>query len=270
VKLAASDVTFGRLERPNDLKDPFDPSASRYNAVRVIAQRTTTANGPIDLTLARLWGLSKSNVSASAVAILDDRMAAYEPPAAGRSPLIPVTLLKSKFESEAATGPDEYGYDPVADKVTAGPDEVPEVHIYPDNVASGNFGLLNIGTSNQSGPGVAEQIENGVSQRNLMDEIGQARLEFTDDGGISKSYLITGDTGIKASLQKSFDLRIGEIVGIPLNSTVVGNGSNATFTIIDVRFGRLMEANLSGKPKTIILQPVLNGMKPRRKPFYSK
>jgi hypothetical protein len=49
------------------------------------------------------------------------------------------------------------------------------------------------------------------------------------------------------------------VVGFFLHSRVVDAGSNAVFTIVGIRFGRVMEVDLSGSPenKRLVLQPVV-------------
>src|SRR4029434_1476484 len=96
-----------------------------------------------------------------------------------------------------------------------------------------------------------QQILNGISQEDLILSVGQPELEFYDDGGSPKTYAMTGTTGLKATLQTPLDARLGTVVGLPVNSTVVQNGANATYTITGLRFGRIMNVQLSTGQKHV-------------------
>jgi hypothetical protein len=169
------------------------------------------------------------------------------------------------------SGSDSYGWEPVDGEVTTGGDDIPEVKLYPDKQKStgkkgsgdeesdggGNFGTLNIGVGNQGNPYLRGQIENGVTSEDLENEIGTSEVTFYDDDGDAKVYFITGNPGISAGIESSIESRVGDVVGFFLHSDVEKDGSNATYTIVAIRFGRLMDVQLSGKDKYLYVQPVL-------------
>ncbi len=67
VILASSDIEFGSYSRTTQI---FTPGGAGGNAVRVTARRTTgSANGPLNLLFAPIFGVSSINVSRQAVAI---------------------------------------------------------------------------------------------------------------------------------------------------------------------------------------------------------
>ncbi len=47
------------------------------------------------------------------------------------------------------------------------------------------------------------------------------------------------------------------MIGFFLYSTVVQSGANATYTIVDVKFGRVMHVELRSGTKEIVVQPVV-------------
>jgi len=179
------DVTFGWLEDPTDLTDSFTTYTplGYYNAVRVLARRTPSSpGGQVPLTLAQFMGHNQSSVSASAVAVLDDRFVGYRPPVIGTTPLIPLTILKSSEENPEDTydyqkehGDDNFGYDPDTGEIVNS-DGIPEIRLFPQKgggqiageSAPGNFGILNIGVGNQGESTIEEQILNGVSRHQLI------------------------------------------------------------------------------------------------------
>ncbi len=261
IKLTNPNVTFGRLEKPENLADPFLPGAAPYNAVRVVAQRTQgSPNGPLDLTLARFWGMNTTNVSATAVAVLEDRASGYRPlkntPNGAGGTLIPFTMKKSIFDTQAESGPDQFKYNKEAGQVIGGPDSIREVHLYPNSDENGNFGLLNIGNPSQSQGLVASQITNGVTKADLIAEVGVPELMFITDSGEAKTYTMTGTAGMKASLEPDLEARLGQVVGFGIHTSATQSGANIIYTVVGIRYGRIMEVMLNGKNKRIVIQPV--------------
>ena len=235
--------------------------ASAFNAVRVTARREDDGtNGPVDFVFAPIFGKQHTDVLASSTAAFDDRLVGYRPPS-GSGPLIPFTIDETVFVTEMATGGDGYGYDEDTGTVEVGGDGVREINLYPHvTAASGNFGLLNIGTPNHGTPALRDHIEDGVPAEDLEIETGASELTFYDEDGNPTTYYITGDPGLRATLESSVEERVGDVVGYLLHDSVVPDlhGSNATYHITEIRFARVMAVELHGGPSNrgIWLQPV--------------
>ncbi len=81
------------------------------------------------------------------------------------------------------------------------------------------------------------------------------------------SYDVLGDPGIRAGVEDAMQAKIGKVVGFFLYRSVTEQGSNAVFDISCMRFGRVMDVELSGSVhgqgggnttmKAIIIQPVV-------------
>ncbi len=266
VNLPKANVVFGRIDDPTNYYAPFNTATTDYNAVRVVVQRTSaSADGPIGLILAAIWGTTAADVGANAVAVLDDRMSGFRPTS---DTLLPFTIHIEKYESQKARGMDDYSFNADLGEVSRSSDDVFEVKLYPYKLSgsettqeefegSGNFGILNIGVENQGQPPVAEQIEASVTADDLEAEVGARTLEFYDNDGNSQSYNMTGNPGLKASLNSPLESRVGDVVGFFVHTDVTLNGSNAEYKIVGIRFGRLMDVRLNGKDKYLIVQPVL-------------
>lgn len=255
--VTSPDVVFGRIDL-NSATSPIDTSVSpdQYNAVRVITRREQgSSNGPIEFFFAPIFGKHKGEASASATAAFDDRVSGFEP---GVGDLWPLTMSLAAYEAGVEAGIDLYDYDGNTDNVYSGEDGVPEVNMYPENLAPGNFGLLNIGVGNQGEPSIAAHIEDGVPPEHLENEIGTTEMTFYDADGDPVNYYITGNSGLKASLEASLQSRIGDIVAIPIHDSVSGTGANATYQIVGFRFARVMDAKLQGSPDSrgVWMQPV--------------
>ncbi len=224
------------------------PPGDFPNAVQVVARRTTGGlNGPLDFFFSPIFGNATSDISATAVAVFDDRVIGFDPES-GPGYLVPFTMNDNIFQAELAGGSDTYQYDSGTDSVSTGSDGVGEINLYPYNLAPGNFGLLNIGTANQGAPAMRAQIEDGVTGADLQAEIGTDDLTFFDSGGNPVSYDVTGNPGLTVSLRSSVEARIGDVVAFLLHNQVTAQGSNSVYTITEIRFGRVMNIQLTGPP----------------------
>ena len=231
--------------------DPVD-----YNAVQVIVRRSSTGtNGPVSLMFASIFGMSTSDVSASAVAVFNDRFSALETASAGPA-ILPLTMDINEYNSQLAAGGDNYGYDSSTSTIDTSSDGLPEVDPYPIKSSPGNFGLLNIGLPSMGTPGLADHITNGVPPEDFVTEIGTSEVVFYQDDGTPVTYDIGGDPGITASLEPSFATHLGEPVSFFLHDSVTGTGSGSVYHIVGMRWGRLMDVSLKSGTKQIIIQPM--------------
>jgi hypothetical protein len=261
VVLEPKDIVVGRFDY-DKASAPLD-LASSPNAVLTTPRFTKDSpNGPVFNFFASILGFRTTDVSATAVAAFDDRFAAYAQPSGG--PLIPVSIHVDLYDDLLVNGPDDFTYDEDLDLVKSFPDGISEVRLFPYSASdppagSGNFGLMNVGTENQGVPAVAAQIENGIAPADLEIETGARELTFFDDGGNPVNYEVTGSPGIDASLVTSLESRLGDVVGFFVHSDVVDSGSNATYTIVRIAFGRVVDVNLTGahEDRQLLIQPVV-------------
>ena len=267
-----TDIVIGYLANPHNLSATLQiVPLDQCNAVLVIARRTSSSSGgEIPLFFAPMWGMNSSAVSASAIAVLDDRFYAYR---GGNA--VPFTLHMDTWDDEIiqGNGADDYSYDKYTGSIIWSPDGVPEAKLFPNkegpsnngkgkgkgggNDGAGNFGILHIGSGSNGVPYLREQIRNGISQDDFVDMTGEPMVKFYDyDSGDEVIYLINGNPGIKAGLKDAMEEKVGHVVGIFLHNSVSGTGSNAVFTVVTMRFGRVMDVDLTGNDKAIMIQPV--------------
>ncbi len=258
--VAGSDIIVGFI---SDLRDPTDmisPGATPFNAVQVMVRREDNNNGELPMFFASIFGVSSVPLRAVAIAGVEDGFSAFRPPGSGTSPLLPFSISINKFTDQITNGngPDLWSWN----ENTRVPDQVPdgenEIWIFPTGGdAAGNFGTLNIGIGSLSTSALGGQIENGITDAELMGEIGTGNLSFVDSGGNSTTYSMTGNPGISGGMAPYVQARVGDVVAYFVHDGVTMQGSNATFNIIDLRFGRLFEVDLTGNPanKRIVLQP---------------
>ncbi len=254
-----SDIVLGWIDVESGTS-PIDSGAlfGSFNAVQVTIRCTRdSTNGPVPLLFAQLFGKHFSNVTATAVAVLDDRIVGYDTGADGPA-IMPLTININDYNNALNGSMDLYSYDPASDSVSLGADGEYEVNLYPDRQAPGNYGLLNIGLPSMSAAELTRQIENGIPPEEFERETGYAELTFYDEDGNSMSYDITGTPGMKISLEDSFKIYEGRLIAFFVHDTVVDNGANTVYTIRGMRWGRVMDVNLTGGPKNSIfaIQPV--------------
>jgi hypothetical protein len=238
--------------------DP-NPTPANYNAVQVVVRRSKdSSNGPVRFFFAPIFGKHTTSVSASAVAVYDDHFAAYDVSIPGSANLWPFTISTGQYDNWVAGSTDNYQYNPETDQVGNGQDGAVEVRLYPDKLAPGNYGLLNIGSPNQSTTTLEGQIISGVSASDVELEVGTSELTFYDANGDPLGYNMTGNPGLKAALEGDIKARVGDVVAFFVHDNVLNSGSNVTYHITGIRFARVMYVLLQGSSpnRGLWMQPV--------------
>jgi len=267
--VSAEDIAAGWLN-VNSATEALNsnPVPKDYNAVKVTLRRESSelqgANGAVKLYFAPVLGWLVGETQATATAVFDDRVASVQV-VEEAADMMPFTIHRDAFEQELAEGGDNYAYNESSGAISSSSDGIREVRIYPYPLSGsgytegdGNFGVLNIGTGNQGIAAEEQQIINGVPASDFELEIGTSDLTFYDDGGAPVTYDITGSPGMAASLKTVLATKIGQVVGFFLHDNVILSGSNAIYTITDIRYGRVMDVRLTGNPneRGVFIQPV--------------
>ncbi len=268
-----TDIIIGYLADPQDRSATLQiVSLDQCNAVQVIARRTSNNGGEIPLFFAPLWGINSSAVGASAIAVLDDRFYGYAPSQSGGL-AIPFALDEQVWNDQiiAGNGSDEFSFDLATGNVSTSPDSIKEVKLFPDklgpseeeeNDGAGNFGILHIGSGSLGTSTIVDQIANGISADDLIDMTGEPMIKFYDQVSgepvvfNAVTYDILADPGLKVGMENAMQANMGKKIGFFLYSNVSGTGSNTVFTVVGMRFGRVMRVDLNGNDKAIVLQPV--------------
>ncbi|MBN2446333.1 MAG: hypothetical protein JXO22_06400 [Phycisphaerae bacterium] len=256
------DLVFGYLADATDRDTPLDLSQpSLFNSVQVKLHCNDGTNGPIGLGFARIFGVSSTDLSVSALATAEDGIVGYSSEGSTNPQILPLALQVNVWMNLLATGPtcnnDDYSYDPDSDTVSSGGDSLPELNLYPGagsgQLPPGNFGTVDIGSSNNSTRDLARQILYGISDEDLAYFGGE--LRFGPDG----TLLLNGDTGLSAGIKDELTEIIGEPRSIPLFTTVSGPGNNAEFVIVGFAGVRILDVRLTGpmNKKHVIIQPAI-------------
>ncbi|MCH7597286.1 MAG: hypothetical protein IID35_12110 [Planctomycetes bacterium] len=256
----SGDIVIGYLSNPNDPNEVLnfdDPNT--FNTVKVMVHRDDTGNGPIELFFAGIFGVATANVTASAFASFRNDVGGFQVYEGGpNAGLLPFTLHRDAWnglmDGTWSTG-DNFSYDPDTDTVSAGPDGIPEINVFPGSgtmqLPSGNFGTVDFGNSNNSTADLSRQILEGLNSDDLSYFDGT--LALGEDG----TLVVNGDTGLSAGIKDELAAIIGMPRTIALFEDVTGNGNNAIYTITGFVGIRIMSVQLTGPPadKGLIMQP---------------
>ncbi|NLX12523.1 MAG: hypothetical protein GXY44_02575 [Phycisphaerales bacterium] len=244
------DILIGYLSDPNNLNQSIDVSNDIYfNSIRVAVRRDDIRNGSINTFFANIFGISSVESRASATAVIRDGVTGFRIPQ-GQSvncQLLPFTLKDTKWD-ELLVGTwsvgDKYSYDPETGTVTAGPDGILELNLYPgagaEQLPPGNFGTVDIGAPNNSTSDIVRQILHGINAYDLSFFGGELQL-----GTVDNPLILNGDTGLSAAVKDPFEKIKGQPRIIPLFSTVSGPGNNAMYTIVGFAGIRPLHRNFS-------------------------
>lgn len=258
--LGSSDVVIGYLNDPMDMTETLsfvDPDD--FNSVQVIARRDTVSNGPIDLFFAPVFGRTTAEVTASATATFKNGVVGYSvPPGGANASVLPLALhidaWNGLMNGTWSLG-DNWAYEPATGDVTAGADNIQELNLFPGNglaqLPPGNFGTVDLGSSNNSTADLSRQITDGLNSDDLAALGGE--LVLGEDG----TLLLNGDTGLSAAIKDDLMAIIGMPRAIPLFDQVSGPGNNAMFRIVGFAGIQIVEVKLTGpmNAKRVVIQP---------------
>lgn len=252
---SGGDIVIGNLDNPSLASSSLTfTNPNLFNAVQVHVSKSASANGVVPLFFGRIFGMEGQALDAQATAALLNNISGFQVPVDGSDlGILPFALDLDTWNGMLnGGGTDAFAWDEGTQSIVSGHDGVREINLYPQGTGSpGNRGTIDIGGSNNSTADIARQIVHGVSQADL-DHIGGA-LKLDSSG---KLYL-NGDTGISAGVKDELTSIRGKPRIIPLFSSVVGPGNNATYTIVKFAGVRILDVKLTGamSGKRVIIQP---------------
>lgn len=259
-EVGPADIVLGTFDFQQP-KAPLDTTGlNRFNAVQVTTRRSAdSANGAILFYFAIVLGMSTGHAQASAIAAMDDRVSGFNLALNDGADLLPFTLHIDLYDDMCANGSDAYQF---TGSPVAGSDGIPEVIVFPwkesgdGPIGSGNFGVLNFDGGGAAA--VAWQIQNGLTPAQLQAGAGTSNLVYVDDVGNPVTYELNGKTGAMSSMKDDLNARLGDVVGFFVHDQVTGTGENAMFRNVGIRFGRIMNVQLTGAQadRDLTLQPV--------------
>lgn len=236
--LDPSDVQTGLWERYNRR---FYSGLGPPNAVSIHVQRLRSRGNGVSLFFAKIFGLSETDLSATAIAAYDDRFVGFDPGAHGGARILPFTKHIDAYDPHVANGTEVVLF-------PAGSDVA-------DSDISGNFGSVNF--RGNGGSDMADLVDGGVQPSDLYNNFGIDELTYLDDSGNAVRYDIDGTPGMMKSLEPHLEALIGQVVGFFVHDEAEPGGSNTLYRNVGIRFGRVIRVNLHGSNPEFVVQPAV-------------
>ncbi|WP_152053326.1 pilus assembly protein TadG-related protein [Tautonia marina] len=258
------DVVLGYIADPMNPASPFLSDASlaaNFNSVQVRAARSEERGGIVPAFFARAIGIDGASVRVRGTATaMNYSIAGFSSESSQNADLLPIVLDQEAYErmiSPTSSNGDKYRYDTDTGQVASGTDGIPESVLYPVKSGSpGNWGTVNIGTTNNSTSTLGAQIRYGVTPQQLSRYPG-GKLTLSQSDSDGPYVMLEGDPGISAGIKDDLTAIIGKPRTIPIYSENSGNGNNAQYKVVDFAAVRVLSVNFKGNPKYVIVQPAL-------------
>lgn len=249
------DFVVGHLPNPSDQSSVFNTTTLPFNAVSVTARRSGDQNGSLRLFFAPILGRELVDLSAQAVAVYEGQISGFtvtgHNPHVTHSKLLPFALdIDVWNQVSSGVGPDDWTYNPTTQTVSEGGDGIHEAKLYgTKNGTAGNFGTVNIGTTNNAVSNIIRQILHGPSQSDF--EALGGKLQLGADG----TTTLSGDPGLSAAFRSALEAIRGQPRIVSLYRNVRGNGNKAEYEIVGFAGVVITEVRLTGPKKSVTFQP---------------
>ena len=158
--LKDADIEFGFTDASNNYT-PAPTYAGYPNTIKVTMRLDSSANGSLKLFFAPIFGLTSSNVQATAAATIYTANIVNFQPGNGAG-ILPMTLDINAWNTYIQTGVSSDG------TTHAAANGAPQMQVYPSpNLAPGNFGMLSLNNASNASSDISNWITNGMSSSDL-------------------------------------------------------------------------------------------------------
>jgi Flp pilus assembly protein TadG len=271
--LNSGDVEFGFTDGQGNYT--AQTANSGYpNTVKVTMRRDSSANGPLALFFAPVFGVSNTNLTATArSAIYAANLDSFQNVANLKIRMLPVTYDVNHWNNFIKTGAD-----PDGNKNTDASGN-PDLQVYPSVKFTGNFGLLGLDDGHAGTSEVNGWIANGLTQTEYQALVNAGQgsdtvlipLSQHNSGilpGASKdglgSWNWVGDTGMKTDVIHTLNNYVGQTFLLPLfkplndgssdpSSYAAGNGNGSHYYYNIVQF--VSVKLVSAADKAVVVEP---------------
>jgi hypothetical protein len=259
IKVPASDISFSYYDGTN----PFIPASyPNYfpNTITVTTRRDNVANGPLGLFFAQIFGISTTNLTATASAtIYAGDVSSLQVIPGVNAHILPVALDVNVW-TNFANG--NWSSPWLGSNVTTGPNGLPQLQVYPFATNTpGSFGLVDTGVPSNNTPAFRNWIDTGSTPNDINYLLSNNLLPVSPNN--PEPWKV--GPGLKSTLLSNFQSVMGEPNLIPLFQPVSpipnyvaasGNGQNATYAIIGFVGVTITQATGNGNNMNISIQPI--------------
>ncbi len=246
--LLAADIDVGFTSSSGVFTSYTSDNTKYPNTVNVTMRRDASANTSLGLFFAPVFGISKTDVTATASSTLYTSVIDSYKVGSVNSGMLPVTFdvndwnefIKSGQDSNGTTNKDSSGY--------------PVLEVYPSIKDKGNFGLLSLNDSHVGANTISGWINNGVPSSDIQTLIFNGLIPLSKH---TSAWDWQGENGFKASNVMDINAYVGKIFVLPLftpkdpsttsYSAGKGQGSNYNYNIVQFVGVKIMQAPSNNK-----------------------
>jgi hypothetical protein len=229
-----TDIEIGRYDPETIYSELTILDSGVLDTVRVTLRRDGSANSPVTLFFAGIFGILDSDVSATAAAVL--QKASFMEPGAG---VLPFTIPKNAWD---ASDPGDtwsiYGDGKLQD---GNGNDVP-----------GNWGTCDIGNENNSTADMGDQILNGLRQSDLDALNGAGRIPQNTHIDSSQSSYMNGDPGLSSGMKSAIEAVFGQKKMVPVIDSFTGQGGNVEYNVVGWAVCEVGESSFKGSNNTYV------------------
>lgn len=232
LQLRTEDIECGKYDREQVYSEVRLLNEGVFDTVRVTVRRDDLANSSVSLFFAPVLGITESNVIATSTAILR-RASTLRVGGA----VLPMAVIEDIWDA-IDTG------DTLKLHRSGG------LRDNWDNPVEGNWGTVDIGSSDNSTADISNQIENGLRQRDLDALAAEGRIPSNDRIDTGQALQVQGETGLSVGIRSAVKAIEGQIRYIPVFDTVHGSGNTAEFNVVGWGAVRVVDSNWDGNKNT--------------------
>jgi Flp pilus assembly protein TadG len=258
LQLPTSDISFSYYDGTT-----FQSSSTTLfpNTITVTTRRDNTANSPLGLFFGNIFGVSSSNITATASAtIYAGDVTSLQVIPGVNAHILPVALdvnVWTNFANGNLTSPW------VAGSYTTGPNGYPQLQVYPFTTNTpGSFGLVDTGVPSNNAPAFSNWIDNGSTPNDISYLLTNKLLPVSTTA--PEPWKV--GPGMTSTLLSNFQQEMGVANLIPLFSPSVATpgpgyvaatstGQNATYAIVGFVGVTITQATGTGTNMNISIQP---------------
>jgi hypothetical protein len=254
--LTTTDMKFGSYGwNPNSQKLEVNWGQTPANLVQTKFSRLDQRDNALDVVLRKFLGRDTMELKTISNVVFIPATGFRAPTGNQTLEILPFALdIDTWIALENGDGDDEFGVHPVTNAVSAGPDGIREVKIFPigndKSLPSGNRGTLRLGDNNNSTSKLSRQIREGLNANDMS----------SHPNGFSVAQgpmFLPGDPGVSAAIEDDLNEILGQNRILPLFTSVSGSGANASYEIVKFVGVKVVQADLRGAMqfKAVLLQP---------------
>lgn len=230
-----SDISVGRYDPATVYSNLTLLNDGVFDTVRVKLRRDSSANSPVSLFFAKVFGTNNADVTASGTAAL--QKGRYLLPGAD---VLPVGVPK-----------DEWNSIDVGDTwVIYGDGKMEDLS---GNPIPGNWGTVDIGDENNSTSDMGDQIVNGLRQTDLDALHADGRIDTDQYIDAQQTTWLQADPGLSSGMKHYVQQIHGQTRIIPLYEELqVAGGNNLEFKITQWGVVKVVDSNFQGSKNSYI------------------